>query len=488
VYEHTLSDADFDNIGVLYFFGASDAAGNVASSTPFPATISSGFGSLTVTSVSPVSNANDPQPTDYRIFSVPVRNATIGSVFDVTSMDDEKFRVWQYNGSNSELTSTGSSLNPGSGYWLIYLNGEVDLNFGGAAVSASNSNLFTISLRSGLNLVGNPYNFTISWAEVLNHNIATGTISDGDISGLTFYEGSFADRGNTNLGVTQGAFVQSKEPFTIEIPFSAGTARVAGTDRRSTQPLDADTWEVPIDLEIEQTAYRVASVGMHPEAKEGRDKYDLLTMPYLMKYLEFNSLNPGFRERISQDIVPTRDGYIWEFEARSSYDPGMATLSWDNENFGDNGIELMLYDVGKDRVVSMREMTSYSFHLGEGEEESKKFRIYYGDEVFIREELKPAGITLGNAYPNPFNQSTVMPFTLPKGNGIYTVKVEIYNTMGQRVKVLMDNQLDNGYHSISWDGTNEAGQVVSEGIFIYKLGVSHAEGRKDLTGKMIFRR
>ena len=484
IFAHTFTDSDFDAIGVQYFFAVSDAVGNVGSSSPFPAKISTVFGStaLRISSVSPVSNSSSPSETDYRLFSVPVRNATISSVFGVSGVDDEKFRVWQYNGQNSELRSTSSGLSAGNGFWLIYLSGEVDLNFGGPAVLASNSSPFTMTLRSGLNLIGNPYNFAISWQAVISHNIAKGTITSGDISGLTFYTGSFQDRGNTTLGATEGAFVQSNEPFTIEIPFSAQTARLATRARTRTRPLDGETWEVPIDLEIAATAYEVAAVGMRPDAKDGRDKYDLLAMPYLSDYLEFNSLNPAFGERISKDFVPTAEGHVWEFEAVTSYAPGRATLRWDNSYFGDNSIELMLYDVAGEKVVNMREATEYHFHLSE----RRRFRIYYGDEAYLKENLQPAGITLGYAYPNPFTEQAVIPFTLPKGNGIYTVKATVYNAMGQQVRTLIDRRMESGFHTISWEGDNDAGKRMGEGMYFYKLSVSHENGRKDLTGKIIF--
>ncbi|MCH8234454.1 MAG: hypothetical protein IIB82_17705, partial [Bacteroidetes bacterium] len=486
VFAHTFTDSDFDAIGVQYFFAVSDAVGNVGSSSPFPAKISTVFGSgaLRISGVTPVASSTNPVETDYRLFSVPVRNATISSVFGVSGVDDEKFRVWQYtSGQNSELRSTSSGLAAGKGFWLIYLSGEVDLNFGGPAVQASNSSPFTMTLRSGLNLIGNPYNFAISWQAVIDHNIAKGTITSGDISGLTFYTGSFQNRGNTTLGKTEGAFVQSNEPFTIEIPFSAQTARLATRARTRTRPLDAETWEVPIDLEIAATGYEVAAVGMRPDAKDGRDKYDLLAMPYLNDYLEFNSLNPAFTERISKDFVTTTPGHVWEFEAVTSYAPGRAALRWDNSYFGDNAIELMLYDVAGEKVVNMREATEYHFHLSE----SRRFRIYYGDEAWLKENLQPAGITLGYAYPNPFTEKVVIPFTLPSGNGIYTVKATVYNAMGQQVRTLLDRRMESGFHTISWGGDNDAGVRMREGMYYYKLSVSHENGRKDLTGKIIFR-
>jgi len=69
------------------------------------------------------------------------------------------------------------------------------------------------------------------------------------------------------------------------------------------------------------------------------------------------------------------------------------------------------------------------------------------------------------------------------------VSVSVYNTMGQEVKVLMDNEsLESGFHVLKWDGTNYDEDKLPEGLYIYKLSVSDLENKTDLTGKMIFRK
>ena len=69
-------------------------------------------------------------------------------------------------------------------------------------------------------------------------------------------------------------------------------------------------------------------------------------------------------------------------------------------------------------------------------------------------------------YPNPFNPQTEIAYTLPEGS---YVKLEIYNLLGQKVKVLVDEYQSAGTKKVVWDGRNENGEKVSSGIYFYRL-------------------
>jgi len=69
-------------------------------------------------------------------------------------------------------------------------------------------------------------------------------------------------------------------------------------------------------------------------------------------------------------------------------------------------------------------------------------------------------------YPNPFNPSTRISFTLPQNAHVSLV---VYNMLGQRVKTLMDQSLSMGVHQAVWDGTNDSGEAVTNGLYFYSL-------------------
>ena len=60
-----------------------------------------------------------------------------------------------------------------------------------------------------------------------------------------------------------------------------------------------------------------------------------------------------------------------------------------------------------------------------------------------------------------------------------SVTLEIYNTAGQKVRTLLHGSLGVGFHSVSWDATNEFGQAVASGIYLYKIQAgSHVQVKK----------
>jgi hypothetical protein len=86
-------------------------------------------------------------------------------------------------------------------------------------------------------------------------------------------------------------------------------------------------------------------------------------------------------------------------------------------------------------------------------------------------------IVLSN-YPNPFNPSTMIQFTLPQEN---FVELSIFNVKGQKVKILSHDIKPAGNHEIEWNGTDESGNSVSSGIYLYQLKTN----QKTVTQKML---
>ncbi len=81
-------------------------------------------------------------------------------------------------------------------------------------------------------------------------------------------------------------------------------------------------------------------------------------------------------------------------------------------------------------------------------------------------------------YPNPFNPTTTISFTLPAGG---MVEISVYNTRGQLVRTLVNDRLDAGDHQVVWNGDNENGATLSSGVYLYRVSVNG----KTTTGKML---
>jgi flagellar hook assembly protein FlgD len=83
-----------------------------------------------------------------------------------------------------------------------------------------------------------------------------------------------------------------------------------------------------------------------------------------------------------------------------------------------------------------------------------------------QQSLLPEAYTLHQNYPNPFNPTTQIRYDLPENS---YVSITIYDLMGKRVKTLVNSKQDAGYRSIHWNATNEFGQPVSAGMYIYTI-------------------
>jgi len=111
-----------------------------------------------------------------------------------------------------------------------------------------------------------------------------------------------------------------------------------------------------------------------------------------------------------------------------------------------------------------------------------KFTTTAPDSYVANEDLVSAlPITNLRNYPNPFNPSTTISFSV-KAAGM--AKLNIFNLKGQLVKCLADGALPKGEHKLIWDGKDSDGNVVGSGIYFYHLEMgSYKSVRKMLMMK-----
>jgi len=78
----------------------------------------------------------------------------------------------------------------------------------------------------------------------------------------------------------------------------------------------------------------------------------------------------------------------------------------------------------------------------------------------------PKKIVLSQAYPNPFNPATTISYRLMEANH---VRVDIYDMLGNKVRTLVSQTQNAGTKSYQWNATNDLGQSVSAGMYIYTI-------------------
>lgn len=78
----------------------------------------------------------------------------------------------------------------------------------------------------------------------------------------------------------------------------------------------------------------------------------------------------------------------------------------------------------------------------------------------------PLAFSLSPNYPNPFNPSTEIRYSIPRAS---QVSIAVYNVLGQRVTGLVDLHQKAGNYRITWDGTDSRGKSVASGIYFYRM-------------------
>ena len=74
--------------------------------------------------------------------------------------------------------------------------------------------------------------------------------------------------------------------------------------------------------------------------------------------------------------------------------------------------------------------------------------------------------TLHNNYPNPFNSSTSISYSIMEDNYI---NITIYDLIGNRIKLLINKYQRPGHHKVQWNGQNDNGISVSSGVYLYTI-------------------
>ncbi len=155
---------------------------------------------------------------------------------------------------------------------------------------------------------------------------------------------------------------------------------------------------------------------------------------------------PEWAEYNPEDLFPYRLP-----EGDFSIDAGRADTT---------GMYLPIYDlIYHDRVIDGNQDGTARIDIGCYE---------YDPYPVAEEDIPPYESGLTN-YPNPFNPSTTIRFTIPTTS---TVKIAIYNMRGQKIRDLGGITYQAGDHEIVWDGRNNRQTTVSSGVYICRMSYS----------------
>jgi hypothetical protein len=90
----------------------------------------------------------------------------------------------------------------------------------------------------------------------------------------------------------------------------------------------------------------------------------------------------------------------------------------------------------------------------------------------------PSRFALAQNQPNPFGTATLIRFELPVKT---KVKLEVFDLLGRRIRVLADREFEAGYQSVEWDRRSRSGSEVAPGIYMYRMTAVGFRDQKKMT-------
>jgi len=137
--------------------------------------------------------------------------------------------------------------------------------------------------------------------------------------------------------------------------------------------------------------------------------------------------------------------------------------------------EINTYELSSIQEISFdEEVMNILLETGETEsfELSQIVEITFGDNVSVEEMVEIVSripIKFISNYPNPFNPKTTIMFDLGESG---KTQIEIFNVKGQKVKTLLNEEMEAGQHTAIWNGDDSNNKSVSSGMYFYKISLN----------------
>jgi len=430
--------------------------------------------------------------TNYRLISVPLglnnRNVRNILVDDFGDYNPEEWRLFKllsnqttsksYEEYNKD-TDGNITIDPGLAFWLIVKN-PTDPFDTGSGESNITSKEFAITLHPKWNLIGNPFNFNIPLTHL--------RLQSGRVVTLRSFSGEWnqTDAPVTEMVPFEGyaLFNDSTSPDTLFInPDFTKTGTSIPKEKAITRQTKT-IWSIQIQARCQQARDCDNVAAVTTGASDKKDNHDLPEPPVIGEYVSLYFPHPEWKSLCKRYCTDFRaeptDGLIWEFEVQSNIQ-NVVKLTFKGIEDIPLDYEVWLLDDTLKVSQNLRTSNLYST-VGATEKQPRRFQLLVGGTSFIQGkfeklQLIPTDYELSQNFPNPFNPTTRIRFGLPQAGN---VTLKIYNLLGKEVATLLNNEKkEAGYHILVWDSKNYMGQVVANGIYIYKFqSGSFSETRK----------
>lgn len=426
-------------------------------------------------------NVPDLTAATYTMLSAPgaLDNTALTGVLDeLGPYDDTQWRIFRWV--SGAYTEAAGQFDPGKAYWLITRNNESSLTTG-AGISTPLTG-FDLTLKSGWNMIGNPYTFPMDITEsgVSLSNAAVEPV-------LYHYDGSGY---TTTTILTPGAGYWIWSGSSVDEEMSFDPLSIGSLSGRI-MAADPAGWTAALAASIGNVNDNASRFGSHPEASRQWDARDRHEPPVIGDYISLSFENRDWSQSAGDyntDIRPVSAGTEqWPVMVRTNV-AGTGRLRLLEAAGLPAHLEAWLVDPVNREVFNLR-TTTVPF-VSTGSEAGHRYRLIVGDPAAVAREIEsldylPREFHLAQNMPNPFNPTTTIQIAMAAPG---RVNLTVYNLLGEEVTTLLaGDRLEAGYHRAFWNGRNSRGLAVPSGVYFYRLSVTGETGAGlyQMTRKMI---
>lgn len=492
-YSATIPGALVGDRGIEYYFTAADEK-SIKSRAPAAPQV------YAVSIYLPDGLTGQPLPsgsdsTNYRMVSIPLIldnpdpfEVLKNSLF--SGADQTKWRLFDYqNGSLHELIAGNAqkvrSFEPGRAFWLINNQGEKSLKSGTGATTPAGPvfcvdpslyiKYLSITLEPGWNMIANPFAFPIPKERL--HIVGDSTmISDR----LYAYDGDWKMAPPILEPWTGYAIKLGKE---AQVTFNSQGV-LSGVPEQSDKP---GSWTVQIIARTGQHEDAINFLGVRTDARDQWDAYDLFEPPPIGAGVSLAFPHTDWGQNPDNYTGDFRaafaDGTVWEFEVKTTLKEPSTTLQFKNIHNVPGNFIIHLYDKNRGVLKDLRRQDHYMY-TELGELLPGRFELIVGTPAFteahtVAVQNVPDEFELHPNYPNPFNNETILSFSLPKATPVW---LKIFDMMGRQVLVLSNGKIwEKGRHYLRWDGYNENGVKIGSSVYILSFQAGDFKMRRRIT-------
>ena len=306
-----------------------------------------------------------------------------------------------------------------------------------------------------------------------------GAVSEGLLSSSAIYDwdsGDLSYNSGQALKTWKGNWIAANdEDLILLVPpvFSPNEDNREQNVARTRTPTPED-WELTIQVESNGVADQITKLGVLESASDGFDP--LLDYPeppsppggsYITAYFPHDDWSAILGSRFNYDIRgPLIEGeeVSWDFEINGTTGSDFKIIWGEVSESIPSDYSAWLYVPSSGDAYDMFEMDSINLDQG----------LPFNAQIIISSTYLslsdvlgiPTQYALHQNYPNPFNPTTQIRYDLPEDA---MVSITIYDIMGRSIRSLVKSRQTAGYRSIQWNATNNLGEPVSAGMYIYMI-------------------